>query len=144
VRGLGSLGGLARERGRGIERQLGRSGVVRGGDAPQLVAGGREIYTTIQHVMEEARVSVVVRGLGVREGSVELFGNILDERLRKALRVLVENVPGVRAVHDHIVLLEPYSGREFASPEDKMGPESTADRESVKISPQKAVSATKG
>ena len=33
----------------------------------------------------------------VRDGSVELFGNILDERLRKSLRVLVENVPGVRA-----------------------------------------------
>jgi len=54
------------------------------------------------------------------------------------LRVLVENVPGVKAIHDHIVLLEPYSGMEFASPEDKTGPEST-DRESVKTSPQKAV-----
>ncbi len=46
----------------------------------------------------------------VRDGSVELFGNILDERLRKSLRVLVENVRGVKCFHDHIVFLEPYSG----------------------------------
>ena len=75
----------------------------------------------------------------VREGSVELFGTILDERLRKALRVLVENGPGVKAIHDHIVLLEPYSGMEFASPEDKTRPDSTSDRESMRTSPQKAV-----
>ena len=33
----------------------------------------------------------------VREGSVELFGNILDERLRKALRVLVRMCVGLGA-----------------------------------------------
>jgi hypothetical protein len=76
----------------------------------------------------------------VRDGSVELFGNILDERLRKSLRVLVEKVPGVKCFHDHIVFLEPYSVREFPSAEDEMQLESTADS----ISPQKAVSATKG
>ena len=55
----------------------------------------------------------------VRDGSVELSGTILDERQREALKVLVENVPGVKAVHDHIVWVEPYSGMAFPSPEDE-------------------------
>ena len=74
----------------------------------------------------------------VREGSVELFGKILEERLRKALRLLVENMPGVKAIHDHIVLLEPYSGVEFPSPEDETRSKSTPDSESMMTSPRKA------
>lgn len=46
----------------------------------------------------------------VRAGVVELWGVIFDERERKALRVAAENIPGVRAVRDHLVWMEPYSG----------------------------------
>lgn len=46
----------------------------------------------------------------VRKGIVDLWGTILDERERKALIVAVENVPGVKTVHDHLVWLEPMSG----------------------------------
>jgi hypothetical protein len=55
----------------------------------------------------------------VRDGSVELSGTILDDRQREALKVLVENVPGVKTVHDHMVWVEPYSGMAFPSPEDE-------------------------
>jgi osmotically-inducible protein OsmY len=41
---------------------------------------------------------------------VELWGTILDERQREALKVAAENIPGVRAVHDHLVWIEPVSG----------------------------------
>jgi hypothetical protein len=34
----------------------------------------------------------------------------LDERERKALLVAVENVPGVKAVNDHVVFVEPTTG----------------------------------
>jgi CBS domain-containing protein len=52
----------------------------------------------------------------VHGGEVELRGTILDERQREALRVLVENVPGVRAVHDHLVWVEPQSGLVLLDP----------------------------
>ena len=46
----------------------------------------------------------------VEEGVVTLNGTILDERDRTALKVLAENVPGVRAVRDDMVWVEPLSG----------------------------------
>jgi CBS domain-containing protein len=41
---------------------------------------------------------------------VFLSGSLTDERQRNALRVLAENVPGVREVEDHLVYVDPYSG----------------------------------
>lgn len=43
----------------------------------------------------------------VENGVVELHGLIHDERQRIALRVAVENAPGVKGVHDHLRLFEP-------------------------------------
>jgi CBS domain-containing protein len=53
----------------------------------------------------------------VRNGSVDLYGTILDERERKALIVAVENVPGVKEVRDHVALIEPTSGMLVYQPE---------------------------
>jgi CBS domain-containing protein len=55
----------------------------------------------------------------VHDGVAELSGMITDERERKALIVAAENVPGVRAVHDHVVWVEPMSGTAFPSAEDE-------------------------
>jgi CBS domain-containing protein len=52
-----------------------------------------------------ATVNVVVR-----DGVVELWGMIVDERQRDALKVAAENIPGVKAVKDHLVWIEPGSG----------------------------------
>jgi CBS domain-containing protein len=46
----------------------------------------------------------------VRNGVVHLWGTILDERQRQGIRVVAENIPGVRAVEDHLVWVEPTSG----------------------------------
>lgn len=46
----------------------------------------------------------------VKNGEVELKGAIFDERQRQALKVAVENVPGVKAVRDHLIWIEPISG----------------------------------
>lgn len=46
----------------------------------------------------------------VNAGVVSLEGAINDERLRDALRVLVENVPGVKNVRDRLAWIEPNSG----------------------------------
>jgi len=38
----------------------------------------------------------------VRDGVVELWGAIIDERQREALKVAAENIPGVKEVKDHL------------------------------------------
>jgi osmotically-inducible protein OsmY len=53
----------------------------------------------------------------VREGVVELWGAIVDERQRDALKVAAENIPGVKAVKDHLVWIEPTSGMVIEPPE---------------------------
>jgi CBS domain-containing protein len=52
----------------------------------------------------------------VRNGVVELWGSIFDERERQAVRVAVENVAGVKTVKDHLVWIEPLSGMVFEAP----------------------------
>ena len=49
----------------------------------------------------------------VHNGAVELWGVIVDERQRAALRVAAENIPGVKSVTDHLVWVEPLSGMAF-------------------------------
>jgi CBS domain-containing protein len=55
----------------------------------------------------------------VSEGVVDLWGTITNENERRAISVLVENVPGVKSVRDHIVFVEPYSGTIIESPDEK-------------------------
>jgi CBS-domain-containing membrane protein len=52
-----------------------------------------------------ARIDVTVRN-----GVVQLSGSLTDERQRQALRILAENIPGVRKVQDHLVWIEPETG----------------------------------
>jgi signal-transduction protein with cAMP-binding, CBS, and nucleotidyltransferase domain len=46
----------------------------------------------------------------VRDGVVELWGVVIDDRQREAMKVAAENIPGVKAVNDHLVWVEPTSG----------------------------------
>jgi CBS domain-containing protein len=46
----------------------------------------------------------------VRNGMVDLWGTITDERERQALCVACENVSGVKGVRDHLCWVEPQSG----------------------------------
>jgi CBS domain-containing protein len=54
----------------------------------------------------------------VKDGIVELWGTITDDRERQAIIVAAENVPGVRAVRDHLVWIEPNSGMVIYSSND--------------------------
>jgi CBS domain-containing protein len=56
----------------------------------------------------------------VKSGIVDLWGTILDEREREALKVLAQNVPGVNEVRDHMIWEEPTSG--FTSGPDDSDP----------------------
>jgi CBS-domain-containing membrane protein len=54
----------------------------------------------------------------VRDGRVDLWGSLFEERERQALRVVAENVPGVREVHDHMIWIEPIMGAVVLAPEE--------------------------
>jgi CBS domain-containing protein len=75
--------------------------------------------TIRRHVIDElAQAPWAPHGLtvDVADGVVTLDGVILDEQKRSALRVAAENVPGVKAVVDHIICVEPHSGMIFEAP----------------------------
>ena len=46
----------------------------------------------------------------VTNGVVELKGLVFTEEGRQAMRVMVENLPGVKRVDDHLALIEPMTG----------------------------------
>lgn len=56
-------------------------------------------------------ISVEVKG-----GSVSLWGTILDERQREAIRVVVEAAAPGQAIVDHMVWVEPFSGTILGAP----------------------------
>jgi CBS domain-containing protein len=49
----------------------------------------------------------------VRNGVVDLWGTITDERERQAIMIAAENVPGVKAVNDHLAWVDSMSGMVF-------------------------------
>lgn len=51
----------------------------------------------------------------VADGRVKLGGAIFDDRQRYALRVLAENIPGVKGIEDELVWVEPMSGTVIAA-----------------------------
>jgi len=62
----------------------------------------------------------------VRNGVVELWGTIFDERERQAAKVAAENVAGVNEVRDHLVWVEPMSGMVFEPPAGEPAPRAKA------------------
>jgi CBS domain-containing protein len=66
--------------------------------------------TLLAEMQKESWAPVAMVNVVVRDGVVELWGVIIDERQRDALKVAAENIPGVRAVKDHMVWVEPTSG----------------------------------
>jgi CBS domain-containing protein len=54
----------------------------------------------------------------VHDGVVDLWGMVVDERQRNALKVAAENIPGVTGVKDHLIWIEPTSGIVIEPPEE--------------------------
>jgi CBS domain-containing protein len=67
----------------------------------------------------------------VKESVAELWGTITDERERQACVFTAENVAGVRAVHDHLIWVEPISGMAFPSPQDEAKARAAASPKAV-------------
>ena len=102
---------------------LSRADLLRGlagalAEAPVAAASDEEIHERI--LAELARAAWVPRdgiSITVENGIVDLNGVILDEKEREAVRVAAENVPGVKAVEDHLVWVEPVSGTVIDAPQ---------------------------
>jgi CBS domain-containing protein len=64
----------------------------------------------LAEIQKEQWAPAATTNVVVHDGVVELWGVIVDERQREALIVAAENVPGVKAVKDHLVWIEPTTG----------------------------------
>ena len=81
--------------------------------APDLItskddAGIRE--QLLAEMQKEHWAPVALTNVVVHDGVVELWGVLVDERQRAALKIVAENIPGVKAVKDHMVWVEPMTG----------------------------------
>jgi CBS domain-containing protein len=113
-----------------IRRRVKRLPVVRGGSVIGVVSRSdllKRLYVELRRDTEprsDAEICVAIqaeiesRGWAPRasvrvlakNGEVTLDGAIADERLREGLRVIAENIPGVKSVHDRLAWIEPNSG----------------------------------
>jgi len=64
----------------------------------------------VDGLQKEKWAPTATTNIVVLNGVVELWGTVFDDRQREALRVAAENIPGVKAVKDHLVWIEPTSG----------------------------------
>jgi CBS domain-containing protein len=87
---------------------------------PRAAEDDATIREKLLAVMKEEKwAPIAMANVVVRGGEVELWGTIFDERQREAIKVAAENIPGVQAVKDHLVWIEPTSGM-FIEPRDEV------------------------
>jgi CBS domain-containing protein len=97
-----------------------------GRDLPRAAEGDAGIRDRLLAELADKPWSPARLNVVVRNGEVELSGVIADERGREAIIVAAENVPGVKAVHDHLVWVEPATGVVMYSREDEAAARSAA------------------
>jgi len=73
----------------------------------------------LTELAKEAWAPVALIDVIVRNGVVELWGTITEERQRQALMAAAENVPGVKAVHDQLGWVDPMSGMALYQPNEE-------------------------
>ena len=72
----------------------------------------------LAEIQKEQWAPAAMINVVVRKGVVELWGAVVGDRQREALKVAAENTPGVTGIKEHLVWIEPTSGMVVASPED--------------------------
>jgi CBS domain-containing protein len=76
----------------------------------------RTIRTAIFRALDEQKWAPTTLNVSVADGVVELWGNVTNEQERRGICVIAENTPGVKAVNDHLVYIEPYTGTVLEGP----------------------------
>lgn len=88
------------------------------GEAKPASADDKTIRTKLLATLKgEHWAPVGALDIIVKDGVVDLWGSITDERERRALIVAAENIPGVKAVKDHLAWIDPTSGMYILPPE---------------------------
>ena len=87
-------------------------------EIPDPTADDDHIQARLLRTFDAADWRPIGLQVAVRNGSVHLYGLIGDDRARRAAVVAAENTEGVKEVHDHICLVDTWSGYYAESPED--------------------------
>ncbi len=86
-----------------------------------IAGDDRTIRTAILDALEkQSWTPVTSLNVTVADGVADIWGTITDDSERRAICVLVENTPGVKNIHDHLIYIEPYSGTVIESPDDAL------------------------
>jgi CBS domain-containing protein len=96
-----------------------RALIGRARTAQPLATDDRALRTAILDALEaQPWAPTTTLNVTVAEAVVDLWGTITNAEERRGIRVVVENTPGVKAVHDHLVYIEPYTGTVIDAPDD--------------------------
>ncbi|MEZ5765605.1 MAG: CBS domain-containing protein [Xanthobacteraceae bacterium] len=88
-------------------------------DASQPSTDDDTLRKEILNAIESQPWSPMGLNAVVRDGIVDLSGVITDDRQRNAVVVAAKNVPGVKAVHDHMCWVDTMSGFYVEAPSDQ-------------------------
>lgn len=88
-------------------------------DASQPSTGDDALRNDILTSIESQPWGPMGLNVVVRDGVVDLSGVITDDRQRNAVVVAARNVPGVKAVHDHLCWVDTMSGFYIEAPNDQ-------------------------
>jgi CBS domain-containing protein len=78
-------------------------------EAQPTSASDGEIRTKLSDELKKLPWTPPVSAV-VKDGVVKMSGVLTDERQRAALRVVAENIPGVKRVVDDLIWIDPHSG----------------------------------
>lgn len=88
-------------------------------DASQPSTDDDTLRKDILNAIESQSWSPMGLNAVVRDGVVDLSGVITDDRQRNAVVVAARNVPGVKAVHDHMCWVDTMSGFYVEAPSEQ-------------------------
>lgn len=88
-------------------------------DIPDPTADDDHIRDRILRTIDASPWRPIGFQVTVRNGVVHLRGLIIDDRARQAAVVAAETINGVKRVHDHLCLVDTWSGYYVESPEDR-------------------------
>ncbi|RXH18337.1 CBS domain-containing protein [Bradyrhizobium guangzhouense] len=87
-------------------------------EIPDPTADDEHICDRITRAINKADWRPIGFRADVRNGIVHLHGLITTDEARRASMIAAENTSGVKEVHDHLGLVDSYSGYYLESPED--------------------------
>jgi CBS domain-containing protein len=122
-----------------IRRRVKRLPVVRGGSVIGVVSRSdllKRLYVELRRDVEprsDAEICAAIQAeiesrgwtprasvrVSAKNGEVTLDGAIADERLREGLRVIAENIPGVKSVRNRLAWVEPNSGMLLSAEDER-------------------------